>query len=129
RSVYDRYSVPGPARPIFQVAFGNWVPGAQNAVNYGKFYRPPLLLIAGAEDRLVPPVSIKLNSEGYARSTAMTEYKEFPHRSHLLIAQEGWEEVADYALSWALARIEDVLPWLDPSEEELAIDSRYAQTG
>ena len=33
----------------------------------------------------------------------ITEVKEFPGRSHLITAQEGWQEVADYALDWALA--------------------------
>ncbi|WP_018638645.1 hypothetical protein [Parafrankia elaeagni] len=33
------------------------------------------------------------------RSAAVVE---FPGRSHLLPAQEGWEEVADHALAWAL---------------------------
>ena len=31
---------------------------------------------------------------------AVTEYKEFTGRSHLTIDQDGWEEVADYALGW-----------------------------
>jgi hypothetical protein len=26
------------------------------------------------------------------------EYREFPGRSHFTIGQDGWEEVADYAL-------------------------------
>ena len=29
------------------------------------------------------------------------EYKEFPGRSHFTVGQEGWEEVAHYALDWA----------------------------
>jgi hypothetical protein len=30
------------------------------------------------------------------------EYNEFPGRSHFTLGQEGWEEVADYALRWAV---------------------------
>ena len=37
----------------------------------------------------------------YRKSTAVTEYKEFPGRTHFIIAQPGWQEVADYALAWA----------------------------
>jgi len=33
----------------------------------------------------------------------VTEVKEYQGRAHLLPAQEGWEEVADYAVSWALS--------------------------
>jgi len=32
----------------------------------------------------------------------LTEYKEFPGRSHFTVGQEGWEEVADHALTWAV---------------------------
>jgi hypothetical protein len=35
-------------------------------------------------------------------SNAITAYKEFPKRSHYTIGQPGLEEVADYALNWAL---------------------------
>ena len=34
---------------------------------------------------------------------AITEYKEFPERSHYTLGQPGWEEVADFALDWSLA--------------------------
>jgi hypothetical protein len=32
----------------------------------------------------------------------VTEYKEFPERTHYTLGQEGWEQVADYALEWGL---------------------------
>jgi hypothetical protein len=32
----------------------------------------------------------------------VTEVREYEGFAHLLPAQEGWEEVADYALEWAL---------------------------
>jgi hypothetical protein len=38
----------------------------------------------------------------YRKSKAITEYKEFPGRSHYTVGQDGWEEVADYALNWAV---------------------------
>jgi hypothetical protein len=39
--------------------------------------------------------------EKYERSGAITEYHEFPRRSHLILAQKVWQEVAEFALSWA----------------------------
>ena len=41
-------------------------------------------------------------SSKYRKSQAITEYKEFPERSHYTLGQPGWEEVADFALDWAL---------------------------
>ncbi|MBV8865488.1 MAG: hypothetical protein JO210_08855 [Acidobacteriaceae bacterium] len=31
----------------------------------------------------------------------MTQYKNYPGRTHYTLGQDGWEELADYALSWA----------------------------
>ena len=40
------------------------------------------------------------------KSEALTAYKEFPGRSHFTVGQPGWEEVADFALAWALDPVE-----------------------
>lgn len=100
-SAYDRYTIPGPGRPIFQVALANFNPWAVTKVNYCNHRRPPLLLIGGTKDHLVPAVQNRINYQKYACSNAITDYKEFPYRSHLIVAQEGWQEIAEYALSWA----------------------------
>jgi dipeptidyl aminopeptidase/acylaminoacyl peptidase len=73
-------------------------------VNYRNHERAPLLLIAGAEDHQVPASMNRSNYRKYSRSRALTEFKEFPGRSHLIAAQEGWQEVAEYALAWAQAQ-------------------------
>jgi pimeloyl-ACP methyl ester carboxylesterase len=98
---YERYAVPGPGHPIFEQAVSNLNPFAPNRVNRANKDRAPLLLIAGSEDHTVPPVLNLINQKKYARSGAITEYREFPRRSHLIIAQKGWQEVAEFALSWA----------------------------
>jgi hypothetical protein len=43
------------------------------------------------------------NANHYRNSKAVTEYKEYPGRSHYTVGQDGREEVADYALEWAAA--------------------------
>ena len=58
----------------------------------------------------VPDVSLnEANLKHYKHSTAITELKAFPDRAHYTLGQDGWEQVADYALSWATehARGED----------------------
>jgi pimeloyl-ACP methyl ester carboxylesterase len=101
---YEREVIPGPGRPIFQTAFANFTPMAATDVDHTECDRAPLLLIVGTEDLLVPPILNRINYELYRYSAAVTEYKEFSNRSHLIIAQEGWEEVADFVLSWAVAQ-------------------------
>jgi hypothetical protein len=38
----------------------------------------------------------------YRNVNSVTDYKEFEGRSHFTVGQDGWEEVADYALQWAV---------------------------
>jgi pimeloyl-ACP methyl ester carboxylesterase len=108
RVFYDRYIIPGPGRPIFQVAAANLTPHAATRVNYGNTSRAPLLLIAGGQDNQIPVSMIKENFRRYAGSTATTAFKEFRRRSHLIALQDGWQEVAEYALSWAEANAGDI---------------------
>ncbi|MFI4955016.1 MAG: alpha/beta hydrolase, partial [Gammaproteobacteria bacterium] len=101
RIIYDRYGIPGPGRPLFQAAFANLNPWSDIKVNYHNNNRAPLLLIGGSEDQICPAKFTKINYEKYSNSRAITEYQEFPHRSHLIIIEEGWQEVAEFALSWS----------------------------
>ena len=100
--VYNRYAVPGPDHVLFQGAFANFNPHAATAVNFENSERAPLLLISGGKDRVSPASVVEANFKLYHQSSAITEYKEFPERMHYTLGQAGWEEVADYALGWAL---------------------------
>jgi pimeloyl-ACP methyl ester carboxylesterase len=101
--VYERYAVPGPDHVLFQAAFANFNPHAATAVDFQNENRAPLLLIAGEKDHVSPVSVVKANYNLYGKSKAVTDYKEFAGRSHYILGQDGWEEVADYALSWAEA--------------------------
>jgi pimeloyl-ACP methyl ester carboxylesterase len=103
--VYERYHIPAPGAWVW--AYGliaNFKPGHQETwVNYKNDTRAPLLFIAGGADHIMPPSVNRSNCKHYKSST-ITEYHEFPGRSHWTCAEPGWEEVADYALEWAAAR-------------------------
>ena len=64
-------------------------------------HRAPLLFIAFGEDHIVPPKASRRNEEKYDDSVSITEFTQFPGRPHVPGAP-GWEEVADYALRWAV---------------------------
>ena len=79
--------------------------GGVTHVDYTRADRAPLLLIAGEIDHVVPPTIVRAIEKKY-RSTgspAIVEYKEYAGRTHRLVRQDGWEEIADYALTWAVA--------------------------
>ena len=100
-AVYERYEVPGPDRVLFQAGLANLNPHAATRVNFRNDDRAPLLLIAGGKDHIAPASLTRTNYELYAKSKAITDFKEFPERSHFTIGEQGWEVVADYALDWA----------------------------
>lgn len=94
---YDSYVIPTSGRAVAGAAL--WL---------GTFIKPkrrtvPLLITAGDEDRLITPYMSRAALGIQCRSAARTDYHLFPGRSHLLIAEPGWEEVADHALHWAEA--------------------------
>jgi pimeloyl-ACP methyl ester carboxylesterase len=100
RALYERYHIPASGRVFWGSALANIHPGHDdNHVNYRNDNRAPLLFIAGSEDNLMPPKVQRSNAKHY-RSDTVTEVKEFAG-PHLLPARDGWEEIADYALSWA----------------------------
>lgn len=100
-AVYERYEVPGPDRVLFQAGLANFNPSAPTRVNFHNDARAPLLLIAGGKDHISPASLTKANFDLFKHSKAITEYKEFPERSHFTIGERGWEAVADYAIDWA----------------------------
>jgi pimeloyl-ACP methyl ester carboxylesterase len=91
QAAYERYVVPESRR----------VP-RESLTARVDFTKPhaPLLLIAGTNDNLIPASLIKFNHAKYKRSPSVTDLKEFAGRTHFIIGQKNWEEVADYSLEW-----------------------------
>lgn len=100
RAAYDRYVIPETGRIFFQSAIAMLNGKSPTRVNFSNGTRAPLLLIAGAKDRIVPAVINRRNMKAYAKSAARTDFREFPDRTHWIIAQDGWQEVAEHAATW-----------------------------
>jgi pimeloyl-ACP methyl ester carboxylesterase len=98
-AVYDRHYIPGSGRPFFQAGYANFNPNAPTKIDYRNPNRPPLLLVTGTEDRICPPAINRSNFKKQRQAPSVTDSKEYPGRCHFP-GQDGWEEVADYVLSW-----------------------------
>jgi pimeloyl-ACP methyl ester carboxylesterase len=99
RSAYDRYVIPTPGRPFWQVALSPF--NRLTRVDYANPARPPMLIIAGEKDRTVPASINRANFEKWKRSPAETDLQELSARTHWIIAEPGWEEVADLIVDFA----------------------------
>jgi len=109
RGAYGRYSVPGPDHVLFQAALANFNPNAPTAVDFNNDTRAPLLLVSGGKDHISPTDLNRMNLNLYKMSKAVTEMKDYPNRSHFTLGEAGWEEVADYALEWAVSQARTTL--------------------
>jgi pimeloyl-ACP methyl ester carboxylesterase len=103
--LHERWTIPGPARPLFQSAVANTTPRsrAATAVDTSRADRGPLLIISGGEDHTVPDSVSRAAYKLYGKSAAVTEFRQFPDRGHSLTVDAGWTEIAQAALDW-LAR-------------------------
>ena len=102
REAYERYAIPASGGMVWDNVLANIIPGPQATyVDYKNESRAPLLFISGSKDNLMPPKVQQSNAAHY-NSKVVTEVKEFEGRAHFLPGQDGWEEVADYAVAWAL---------------------------
>ena len=102
-ALHDRWTIPSPARPLFQAAAANFVMHSQAKVDTANSERGPLLLISGTADHTVPDVVTRSTLKQYRDSTAVTELKQFEGRGHSLTIDSGWREVAEAILAWLQA--------------------------
>ena len=100
-ALYERYHIPASGKVFWGSALANIHPGKDdNYVDYHNDARAPLLFISGKQDHLFPPKVAHSNVKHY-KSNTVTEIVEFDG-PHLLPAIDGWQDVADRALDWAL---------------------------
>jgi pimeloyl-ACP methyl ester carboxylesterase len=102
-ALFEKWTIPSPARPLFQAAAANFALHSQAKVDTGNETRGPLLLISGTADHTVPDLVTRSTLKQYRDSTAVTELKQFKGRGHSLTVDSGWREIADAVLEWLKA--------------------------
>ena len=101
-ALYERYHIPANGGILWGSVLANFQPGPQETwVNYRNDARAPLLFVSGGEDHIMPPAIQQSNKKHYTSNT-ITEIREYPGYAHLLPAQQGWEQIADDVLDWAV---------------------------
>jgi pimeloyl-ACP methyl ester carboxylesterase len=91
RAAHDRYVVPESRRVPRESLTAR--------VDFRRL-RPPLLLIAGGADHVIPAELNRANYARYRGSPGITDYREFAGRCHFTIGQRRWEQVADCVYAW-----------------------------
>jgi pimeloyl-ACP methyl ester carboxylesterase len=100
REIWDRQIVPDTGRPFFEAGFSFLDRDSPARLDFGNPDRAPLLFISGDADRAMPPSIVRRMFRAHRASGARTDFRSFAGRTHWLIAQEGWEEVAQACIDW-----------------------------
>lgn len=92
KAAYETYVVPESRQVAWQMI---------SSVSQLDFNKPhaPLLLTAGSADRIIPASLNRSNAARYGKNVSV-DFKEFPGRTHFVLGQPGWEEVAAYGVEW-----------------------------
>ena len=115
-TAYERYAVPETGQIFYEAGFANFHLNPPTEVHFKNAERAPLLIVGAGKDQTVPASLARKQYEKYGRSQAKTDYLEFEGRPHLLMAAEGWEEVAAAIDSW----LDGVLEAKEPSARGLS---------
>ena len=103
KALYDKYSVAGAGKVLFQAAFANINPATEATVVKDHPDRGPMLIISADNDHTVPWAIANASYKREAKNPAPTEIVKIPGRGHSLTIDSGWREVADAAAAF-LAR-------------------------
>ncbi|PSJ40620.1 alpha/beta hydrolase [Allosphingosinicella deserti] len=95
-ALYDRYVVPTPGKVYWD---GILKP---IKIRWDNPVRAPLLLVAGSKDLIADASMTAAIFRKQRRAPSATELKTYPERSHWTCMDNGWEEVADFTLDWAV---------------------------
>jgi len=95
-ALYDEYIVPTPGKVYWDVIVH------KTPIRWDNPDRAPLLLIGGELDLIADASMTQAIYEKQKQAPSLTEIKIFPGRSHWTLLDPGWEEVADFALDWAV---------------------------
>lgn len=105
RTAYEQFVTPETGRIFFQGALSRVDRHSPFEVDFAKSDRAPLLMIAGELDRVVPASLNRANHRLYDQAAAAVDFVEFPGRTHWIIAQDGWQEVAAHTVGWLDSRL------------------------
>jgi pimeloyl-ACP methyl ester carboxylesterase len=95
REVYDRF-VYESGRAATEIGYWLLDPKGASKVDASKV-TCPVLVVAGAEDRITPASVVRRVAEKY---NAVSTYREFKNHAHWIMTEPGWQEVAEYAVEW-----------------------------
>lgn len=95
KETYERFGWES-GRAAFEIGYWPFDPQGAARVDASKV-TCPVLVIAGARDRMTPPSVVRRIARKYR---AVATYREFENHAHWIVSEPGWEAVAGDVLEW-----------------------------
>jgi alpha-beta hydrolase superfamily lysophospholipase len=114
KAAYETYAVPETGQILYEAGFANFHLHPPTEVHFKSGERAPLLIVGADKDNTVPASLSHKQYKKYEKSDARTDYVEFAGRPHLMMAAEGWEEIASAIDAWLV----DVLKPASVAEDQ-----------
>src|SRR6476619_1616152 len=100
KAAYEKYAVPETGQIFYEAGFANFHLHPPTEVHFKRGERAPLLIVGAEKDNTVPASLDKKKFDKYEKSDAQTDYVEFADRPHLMMAADGWDEIAQKIEAW-----------------------------
>jgi pimeloyl-ACP methyl ester carboxylesterase len=100
QELYEKYSVAGPGKVLFQAANANLNPWTEDKVDTENPERGPMLIIEGEKDHTVPHAIANASFKRERRNGGVTQIVEIAGRGHSLTIDRGWRAVCAKALEF-----------------------------
>ena len=100
KELYEKYSVAGPGKVLFQAATANLNPWTEVKVDTRNPERGPMLIVVGGKDHTVHHAIANASFKHERKNEGVTEVFEFEGRGHSLCIDHGWRDVCDKALEF-----------------------------
>jgi len=95
KELFDRL-VYESGRAAYEIGFWFFDSKGAAKVNESKV-ACPVLVIAGAQDRITPASVVRKVADKYR---AVSTYKEFDNHAHWVVGEPSWQEIAEYVSAW-----------------------------
>jgi len=95
KQTYDKF-VYESGRAAFEIGYWPFDSRSASKVEESRV-TCPVLVVAGALDRITPASVVRKVARKYA---PVSTYKEFENHAHWVVAEPGWQAVADYVGGW-----------------------------
>jgi pimeloyl-ACP methyl ester carboxylesterase len=95
QEAYDQF-VYESGRAASEIGYWLFDPRGASKVDESKV-TCPVLVVAGAEDRITPASVVRRVARKYE---AVSTYREFENHAHWVVAEPGWQEIAEYVAGW-----------------------------